>query len=163
MRGACVHTWTSQRPSRRERTPNAAPASKRPHPARYARRRLACLPQAYRGLKQHFGKAVVVTERNCSARERCDFRDCESLRYSLIDLMNLARTRLILGSGYSSYSEVAARMGGTGLPSSHGLPILMAGRDFGSERLPLPPEARPLKRSRATPTGRRGAAFFELS
>ena len=30
---------------------------------------------------------------------RCDFRDCEGMRYSLIDMMNLARTRLILGSG----------------------------------------------------------------
>ena len=48
--------------------------------------------------------------------------------YSLIDLMNLARTRLILGSGYSSYSEVAAHVGGSrGKP----LPIMMAGRDFG--------------------------------
>lgn len=49
--------------------------------------------------------------------------------YSLIDLMNLAATRLILGSGYSSYSEVAAQLGG-----AHGdaLPILMAGRDFGA-------------------------------
>ena len=49
--------------------------------------------------------------------------------YSLVDLMNLARTKLILGSGYSSYSEVAAQMGGT---HGAGLPILMAGRDFGT-------------------------------
>ena len=48
--------------------------------------------------------------------------------YSLVDMMNLARTRLILGSGYSSYSEVAAQMGGS---RGAGLPILMAGRDFG--------------------------------
>ena len=32
--------------------------------------------------------------------------------YSLIDMLNLAGTRLILGSGYSSYSEVAAQIGG---------------------------------------------------
>lgn len=85
--------------------------------------------------------------------------------YSLIDLMNLASTRLILGSGYSSYSEVrasfrlrptsappmattkrrrpspscmfmptaspqvAAQLGGA---SGDALPILMAGRDFGT-------------------------------
>ena len=51
------------------------------------------------------------------------------MRYSLVDMLNLARTRLILGSGYSSYSEVAAQMG-----TLHGdaLPILMAGRDFGT-------------------------------
>lgn len=64
-----------------------------------------------------------------------------ALLYSLVDMMNLARTRLILGSGYSSYSEVAAHMGGArGKP----LPILMAGRDFGKlvarwgARRPLP-------------------------
>ena len=64
-----------------------------------------------------------------STHRRCDFRDCQSMIYSLVDMMNLARTRLILGSGYSSYSEVAAQMGGR-----HGaaLPILMAGRDFGT-------------------------------
>ena len=49
--------------------------------------------------------------------------------YSLADMFNLARTRLILGSGYSSYSEVAAQMGGS---RGAGLHILMAGRDFGS-------------------------------
>jgi len=49
--------------------------------------------------------------------------------YSLVDMMNLARTSLILGSGWSSYSEVAAYMGGVdGRP----LPMLMAGRDFGN-------------------------------
>ena len=41
---------------------------------------------------------MLLTERHC-ASERCDFRDCTGMRYSLIDLMNLARTRLILGSG----------------------------------------------------------------
>lgn len=51
------------------------------------------------------------------------------MRSSLVDMLNLARTRMILGSGYSSYSEVAAQMG-----SLHGesLPILTAGRDFGT-------------------------------
>ena len=51
------------------------------------------------------------------------------MTYSLVDMMNLARTRMILGSGYSSYSEVASQMGG-----KHGnaVPILMAGRDFGN-------------------------------
>jgi hypothetical protein len=44
-------------------------------------------------------------------------------------MLNLARTRLILGSGYSSYSEVAAQMGGS---RGNALPILMAGRDFGT-------------------------------
>ena len=49
--------------------------------------------------------------------------------YSLADMLNLARTKLILGSGYSSYSEVAAQLGGS---RGAALPILMAGRDFGT-------------------------------
>ena len=49
--------------------------------------------------------------------------------FSLIDMLNLARTHLIPGSGWSSYSEVAAYIGGQkGKP----VPILMAGRDFGT-------------------------------
>ena len=47
---------------------------------------------------RRFPGRVLVTERHCGS-ERCDFRDCEGMRYSLIDMMNLARTRLILGSG----------------------------------------------------------------
>ena len=89
---------------------------------------------AYEGLAKRFGEALLLTRRNCSS-ERCDFRDCDALRYSLVDMMNLARTRLILGSGYSSYSEVAARMGGTW---GRSLPILMAGKDFGETILDTP-------------------------
>jgi hypothetical protein len=47
---------------------------------------------------RRFPGRVLLTERHCGS-ERCDFRDCEGMRYSLIDMMNLARTRLILGSG----------------------------------------------------------------
>ena len=83
--------------------------------------------EAYEGLTKRFGEAVLFTRRDCAA-ERCDFRDCDSMVYSLVDMMNLARTKLILGSGWSSYSEVAAYIGGAqGQP----VPILMAGRDFG--------------------------------
>ena len=61
---------------------------------------------------ERFGSVLLFTRRPCELK-RCDFRDCESLLYSLVDLMNLARTRLILGSGYSSYSEVASQVGGS--------------------------------------------------
>ena len=88
--------------------------------------------EAYEGLSARFGDAVKFTRRECGTA-RCDFRDCDSMLYSLVDMMNLARTKMILGSGYSSYSEVAARMGGTW---GRGLPILMAGRDFGDSILP---------------------------
>ena len=49
-------------------------------------------------LCRRFPGRILLTERHCGS-ERCDFRDCEGMRYSLIDMMNLARTRLILGSG----------------------------------------------------------------
>jgi len=82
---------------------------------------------AYGSLSKRFPSRMLFTPRGC-ASERCDFRDCTGMQYSLIDMMNLARTRLILGSGWSSYSEVAAYWGGEeGRP----IPMLMAGRDFG--------------------------------
>ena len=86
---------------------------------------------AYTGMTRRFPGRLVYTRRDCGVG-RCDFRDCDAMVYSLVDLMNLARTKLILGSGYSSYSEVAARMGGTW---GRALPIMMAGKDFGEEIL----------------------------
>ena len=83
---------------------------------------------AYTGLEKRFPGRLVFTRRQC-ATQRCDFRDCSSMMYSLVDMMNLARTKLILASGYSSYSEVAAQIGGK---RGAALPILMAGRDFGT-------------------------------
>ena len=94
--------------------------------------------EAYAGLMSRFNSTLVVTRRNC-ASTRCDFRDCDSLIYSLVDMLNLARTRLILGSGYSSYSEVAAWMGAYAprrFDRVHPLRLEMAGRDFGKELLP---------------------------
>mmetsp|Transcript_13793 Transcript_13793/g.29888 ORF Transcript_13793/g.29888 Transcript_13793/m.29888 type:complete len:436 (-) Transcript_13793:122-1429(-) len=102
---------------------------------------------AYAGLIKRFPNRLLFTRRQCSA-ERCDFRDCTGMIFSLADMFNLARTRLILGSGWSSYSEVAAYMGGRqGKP----VPMLMAGRDFGyivspSTTLPRPEARRKRKR-----------------
>ena len=84
---------------------------------------------AYSGLSRTFPDGQLVYTRRQCAETRCDFRDCSAMIFSLIDLMNLAATRLILGSGYSSYSEVAAQLGGS---RGDALPILMAGRDFGT-------------------------------
>ena len=82
---------------------------------------------AYTGLMKRFPNRIKFQPRSC-ASERCDFRDCEGMIYSIVDMLNLGRTKLILGSGWSSYSEVAAYIGGAqGQP----VPILMAGRDFG--------------------------------
>ena len=82
---------------------------------------------AYTGLTKRFPNRIKFQQRDC-ASERCDFRDCEGMIYSIVDMLNLGRTKLILGSGWSSYSEVASYIGGAqGQP----VPILMAGRDFG--------------------------------
>ena len=85
--------------------------------------------EAYSGLTQRFGSRIVFTPRQCASTERCDFRDCKGLFYSLVDMMNLAQTKLILGSGWSSFSEVAAHIEGT---QGEPVRILMAGRDFGN-------------------------------
>ena len=83
--------------------------------------------ESYDGLRVRFPGRLRYTQREC-ASGRCDDRDCEGQIYSLVDMLNLGRTKLILGSGWSSYSEVAAYIGGAqGQP----VPILMAGRDFG--------------------------------
>jgi len=65
----------------------------------------------YTGLHAAFPRHLFSTRRTCAA-ERCDYRDCDALLYSLADMLNLARTRLIMGSGWSSFSEVAAILGG---------------------------------------------------
>ena len=110
---------------------------------------------------RRFPGRVLVTERHCGS-ERCDFRDCEGMRYSLIDMMNLARTRLILGSGTHNTATPlgwpgccpAAQLCSPDLVSSYRkppgwssysevaaywggkggkpVPILLSGRDFGS-------------------------------
>lgn len=85
--------------------------------------------EAYEGLTSEFPGSVVITRRECQY-ERCDFRDCQSLLYAMVDLINLSRTRLILGSGYSSYSEIAAQIGGR---FGKAMVILLAGRDFGTK------------------------------
>ena len=110
---------------------------------------------AYTGLTKRFPNRIKFQPRSC-ASERCDFRDCEGMLYSIVDMLNLGRTKLILGSGWSSYSEVASYMGGDqGMP----VPILMAGRDFGamvddakkpSRNLPQPACCNPLVDQAAT-------------
>ena len=61
---------------------------------------------AYAGLFAAFPGRMLRTPRPCPA-ERCDFRDAASIKLALVDMLNLARTRRILGSFYSSFSEVA--------------------------------------------------------
>ena len=65
---------------------------------------------AYAGLFAAFPGRMLRTPRPCPA-ERCDFRDAASIKLALVDMLNLARTRRILGSGYSSFSEAAQHYG----------------------------------------------------
>jgi len=102
---------------------------------------------AYAHLIERFPGRLRYTRRPCAA-ERCDFRDCAAVVIALVDMFNLARTRQILGSGWSSYSEVAAYVGGE---RARPVPMLMAGRDFGyivspSTTLPRPEARRKRKR-----------------
>lgn len=99
---------------------------------------------AYTGLMREFPGAIIRTERSCTDPEHCDARDLDSQITALVDMLNLAHTGRILGSGYSSYSEVAAWLGSTRklIPGIDGqerpgpfksVPIELAGRDFGEK------------------------------
>eukprot|EP00128_Syssomonas_multiformis_P003267 Colp12_sorted_trinity150504_noHs@20095 len=56
-------------------------------------------------LKKEFGKHVVFQEGNCPDRTR------ECIQKALVDVLQLSRTRYIIGSNYSTFSELAASMG----------------------------------------------------
>ena len=88
--------------------------------------------EAYDGLMGRFPGRIVRTRRECGATaERCDFRHCGAVRYALADMLNLARTSRVLGSYYSSFSEVAALGLGTSWPFGRPVPREYAGVDFG--------------------------------
>ena len=75
---------------------------------------------------------ILRTARPCASAARCGFRDAASVQLALVDMLNLGSTRLILGSHYSSFSEVASFIR---CPwwSEHGgcVPTEHAGVDFG--------------------------------
>ncbi|KAA8495264.1 hypothetical protein FVE85_1419 [Porphyridium purpureum] len=54
---------------------------------------------------------------------RCDDRSATCTLYALADILCLSKTRYILGSHWSSFTEAAVRLGGNG--------VLLAGVDFG--------------------------------
>ena len=103
---------------------------------------------SYDGLLAAFPGRVAITARECPSGQGagCEARDAASVRTALVDMLNLARTRRILGSGYSSFSEAARFYGSThsllldrGAPAGdsgwewfHSLPDFeTAGVDFG--------------------------------
>jgi len=57
----------------------------------------------------------------------CDDRDSECVQYAMIDVYALSKTKRLLGSNWSSYTELAERLGG--------LKAELAGQDFGIETI----------------------------
>lgn len=60
-----------------------------------------------------------------STPRKCDDRDSECVKYAVIDVYALSKTKQLLGSNWSSYTEIAERLGG--------LKARLAGQDFGGE------------------------------
>lgn len=57
-------------------------------------------------LKREFPGKIRTTPRDC------DGRDGRCVRYALVDILCLAKTRSLLGSNWSSFTEAAERIGG---------------------------------------------------
>ncbi len=70
-------------------------------------------------LREEFDNRVTTTERDC------DGRDGFCIRYALIDILALGKTKKLLGSNWSSFTEAAERIGGK--------KALLAGRDFAKD------------------------------
>lgn len=71
-------------------------------------------------MNEQFPGRILCTER------KCDDRDSECVKYAVIDMYALSRTKSLLGSNWSSYTEMAERLGG--------LKARLAGQDFGAKR-----------------------------
>lgn len=67
---------------------------------------------------KEFGDRVHYTAR------ACDNRDAECVQFALVDLLCLAKTKLLIGSTWSSFTEAASRLGGKA-PK-------LSGKDFAS-------------------------------
>ena len=74
-----------------------------------------------RTLQKQFPGRILSIEREC------DDRSPICVKYALADLMSLARTRKLLGSHWSSFSEAASRLGGKR--------VFLSGRDFGKRQM----------------------------
>lgn len=78
----------------------------------------ADLPQTYAEFTSRFGHRIA-----CLPRSRYD-RSAEQLHYALADAILLSRAPLILGSTWSSFSELAMRL------ARGGIKVEMSGKDF---------------------------------
>eukprot|EP00178_Gracilaria_changii_P024419 TRINITY_DN735_c0_g2_i1.p1 TRINITY_DN735_c0_g2~~TRINITY_DN735_c0_g2_i1.p1 ORF type:complete len:757 (-),score=99.13 TRINITY_DN735_c0_g2_i1:195-2465(-) len=71
-------------------------------------------------MSEKFPGKILRTEREC------DDRDSECVKYAVIDMYALSKTKRLLGSNWSSYTEMAERLGG--------LKASLAGQDFGASQ-----------------------------
>jgi hypothetical protein len=71
-------------------------------------------------LARQFPGRILSTPRDC------DGRDGHCVRFALVDMLSLAKTRKLYGSNWSSFTEAAQRFGA---PKA-----LLAGQDFGREK-----------------------------
>lgn len=78
----------------------------------------ADLPETYAEFKAHYGDRVTMLER------RLYDRSAEQMRYALADALLLGKTPLLLGSFWSSFTELARRL------AREPLAVEMSGRDF---------------------------------
>jgi hypothetical protein len=88
--------------------------------------------KAFDGLNAAFPGRIVTNAEGLARcrRGRCDLdRGCAAMGTALTDILNLARTGRILGSGYSSFSEVARYYGAADSLGTE-LPFEAAGIDF---------------------------------
>uniref|UniRef100_A0A7S1XCS5 Uncharacterized protein n=1 Tax=Compsopogon caeruleus TaxID=31354 RepID=A0A7S1XCS5_9RHOD len=79
--------------------------------------------EALFALEREFPGRVFFNPRNC------DDRSAECLSMALADILCLSRTRYLLGSYWSSFTEAALRLGG--------IKVYLAGKDFGMPKKPI--------------------------
>ena len=101
--------------------------------------------ETYVELAREFPGKMLRTERTCARHDRCDDRGCEGLYAALADILSLSRADIMLASGWSSFSEVAAYWGVDDEPDRGVKPLRreFAGRDFGTIRIFSPPPTPP--------------------
>ena len=75
--------------------------------------------ETYDAFRQRYGEKIAY------ARRQVFDRSIEQQRFALIDMVLLSRTRYILGSNWSSFTEIAHRLGNT--------PVFYSGVDFGAK------------------------------
>ncbi|MEQ8403757.1 MAG: glycosyltransferase [Oceanicaulis sp.] len=78
----------------------------------------ADLPETYARFIERYGNRAACLNRRCNDRSR------EQLRYALADAILLSRSKRLLGSTWSSFSELAMRL------APERMPVEMSGKDF---------------------------------